>query len=138
MQYAFRHGFSIDGSCIIDTGKKASDSIDAFEVFFESYLLKNKFDLDALFCANDESACTAISKLVEHGFKVPQDVAVVGFNNSSISRLFSPKIATVDRCHDQLGIMLEKMLFARLDNSYLPVQINRVDMHFLPRASAEI
>lgn len=138
MQYAFRHGFSIDGSSIIDIDLKGSYSIDSFEEFFESYLCNKKFNLDALLCSNDELACVAVSKLIEHGFKVPQDVAIVGFNNSSISRLFSPKLATVDRCHEELGDVLQKMLFARLENKDLPVQINRVDMHFVPRASSGI
>lgn len=137
MQYSFRNGFSIESSSIIDTGI-ASNNIEEHERFFDNYLRQNKFNLDALLCASDEMACIAVSKLIEHGFKVPEDVAVVGFNNSPISRVFSPKIATVDRCHGDLGNTIQKMLFARMENKDMPVQINRVDMHFLCRASAGV
>ena len=48
-----------------------------------------------LFCANDEMAMGALSCLQEHGIRIPQDVSVVGYDNTVMSGFTSPRLTTV-------------------------------------------
>ncbi len=58
---------------------------------------------DALFVANDSSAAFALSILKENGYRVPHDVAIVGFNNDLIARVTDPPITTVHYPGFQMG-----------------------------------
>ncbi|WP_257670267.1 LacI family DNA-binding transcriptional regulator [Parapedobacter tibetensis] len=58
---------------------------------------------DALFIANDSSAAFAISILKEQGYRIPQEIAIVGFNNDLISKVTEPAITTVNYPGYQMG-----------------------------------
>lgn len=58
--------------------------------------LKNKDkDFDVLICGNDELAIGAIRALQELGYKVPDDVAVTGFDNIDKGNLIKPSLTTI-------------------------------------------
>ncbi|MDA8276667.1 MAG: LacI family DNA-binding transcriptional regulator [Actinomycetota bacterium] len=57
----------------------------------------------AIVCANDQSAVGVIYALEHHGFKVPQDVAVTGFDDISLSRRITPSLTTVRQPFQELG-----------------------------------
>lgn len=52
-------------------------------------------EIDAIFCPNDELAALCLRSLKQIGKKVPEDVAVIGFNNSPISEHTAPPLSTV-------------------------------------------
>ncbi len=58
-------------------------------------LLDQGLEVDALVGANDRSALGAMRALRERGLRVPDDVAVVGFDDSDDARSASPSLATV-------------------------------------------
>jgi serine phosphatase RsbU (regulator of sigma subunit) len=58
-------------------------------------LLDRGATLDALVGANDRSALGALRALRERGIRVPEDIAVVGFDDSEEARGASPSLATV-------------------------------------------
>ncbi|MGN0580568.1 MAG: GGDEF domain-containing protein [Ruminococcus sp.] len=52
---------------------------------------------DAFICANDAMALTAVTTLEKHGYKVPDDVIVTGFDYTDDARNFSPALSSVNR-----------------------------------------
>ncbi len=50
---------------------------------------------DGIFTANDTSAVSIICELKKKGYRVPDDVAVVGFNDDPVSRIIEPNLTTV-------------------------------------------
>lgn len=52
-------------------------------------------DFDGLFCADDLIACLMIGRLTEGGLRVPDDVQVIGCNDSDHGRFFTPRVTTV-------------------------------------------
>lgn len=74
---------------------------------------------DGLFIANDMSAAVCMQKLKEAGIKVPQDMAIVGFNNDLVSRIVEPALTTVNYGGMEMGEIAAKNLISQLsDNSF--------------------
>ncbi len=78
-----------------------------------------KADFSAIFCFSDMMALEAISVLVKRGFKVPADVAVVGFDNIQAHLFFPVPLTTVGA---PKGLMVKKaidILMQRIDGPAL-------------------
>ena len=59
-------------------------------------------DFQALLAANDEMAIGAAQVLSEHGYAIPREIALVGFDNIATSQFLVPPLTTVDQSlHDQ-------------------------------------
>ncbi len=58
-------------------------------------LLANGTMPDGIFTANDNSAVSLVCELKRKGFRVPEDIAVAGFNDDPISRIVEPNLTTV-------------------------------------------
>ncbi|MBX2804664.1 MAG: LacI family transcriptional regulator [Hyphomicrobiales bacterium] len=54
-----------------------------------------KWEFTAIFCGNDEMAIGALFKLAELGVRVPDDVSIVGYDNSQLSFHTFPKLTTI-------------------------------------------
>ena len=67
---------------------------------------------DAYLCGNDMIAAAFIRWLERRGLRVPEDVAVVGFDNVSIGKHFRPAIATCEHPGEQIYAILEREMFA--------------------------
>lgn len=50
---------------------------------------------DAIFCANDAIACAALETFAEAGIGIPEDVSVVGFDDTIMARTTVPQLTTV-------------------------------------------
>ena len=66
---------------------------------------------EALFAANDMMPIGALHALHEHGLRVPEDVAVVGFDDTDCAAYLTPSLTTVSQPFAELGrLALHRML----------------------------
>lgn len=65
---------------------------------------------DGLFVTNDLVAAACMRSLMEHGVQVPEDIAIVGFNNDPICRLTVPAITTINYSGMEIGQMAARQL----------------------------
>jgi len=68
----------------------------------------------AVFCANDMMALGAIDACAEKGVKVPQDVAVVGFDDMWIASLKAVQLTTVRQPRYQMGVKAVDLMIERI------------------------
>lgn len=68
----------------------------------------------AIFAANDLMAMGAMAALFEHGLRIPQDMAIVGFDDIPAARLLAPPLTTVAQYPDRLGARTAELLLERL------------------------
>jgi LacI family transcriptional regulator len=58
-------------------------------------IMKMKPFPDGAFITNDFSAAVCMKTLKENGVRIPEDIAVVGFNNDAISKIIEPQLTTI-------------------------------------------
>jgi LacI family transcriptional regulator len=72
---------------------------------------------DGIFAANDTSAVATMVEMQEAGVKIPDDIAVAGFNNEPISQVIRPNLTTVDYPAREIGEIAATALIDKLNNS---------------------
>ena len=103
------HGLSIEdedivrGDFFVDSGYRATLE-----------LLKRPHLPRAIFAANDQMAVDAIRALQDHDLRVPEDVAVVGFDDVPLASYVSPGLTTVHQPTYELGREAARMVFSML------------------------
>lgn len=65
--------------------------------------LKCHGNVDGIMGRNDMMACIAMQAAQGFGKRVPEDISVVGFDNSSISRFCSPKLTTLEMQREEIS-----------------------------------
>ncbi len=58
---------------------------------------------DGIFITNDFCAAVCMQTLKEAGIRIPEDIAVVGFNNDVISKIVEPKLTTINYPGVEIG-----------------------------------
>ncbi len=79
-------------------------------------ILKRWPNVDAIFAYNDIMALAAIQVINEHGLSVPDDVAVIGYDNIELSAYVSPPLTTMDMDHVTLGAKSVRLLHSLIEN----------------------
>jgi DNA-binding LacI/PurR family transcriptional regulator len=80
--------------------------------------LLNLEDLpDAVFAVNDPVATGAFVTIKEHGLKIPEDIALVGFSNTNISALLDPPLTTVEQPSYEIGKFAAQLLLEQIQNN---------------------
>ena len=71
-------------------------------------------ELDGFVCANDSIALGVINQLNRFGYRVPDDIAVTGFDDSPIALLANPKLTTVRQDSQLHGETMSRLLLSML------------------------
>lgn len=83
-------------------------------------LIKSQVKLpDVIFCENDTIAIGAIKAFNDNGIKVPQDIALVGFNNIPTAEYCIPTLTTVSIPMKEMGETAAKTLLESINNQTL-------------------
>ena len=83
-------------------------------------LLAGRPDVDAVFAASDPMAVEAVRVLRAAGRRVPDDVAVVGFDDSDLARHADPPLTTVHQPLERMGQEMSRLLLAQLTGHPVP------------------
>lgn len=80
-------------------------------------LMGRKKPPTALFCVNDYAAIGAIQALKRLELRIPEDVAVAGFDDIALSSFFDPSLTTVRQSMTELGRVAAERLLAMIQNN---------------------
>lgn len=88
--------------------------------FLDNYKSAVDVDFDALICCNDYMAAAAIGALSDLGLKVPEDVCVIGYDDSDVSTSCNPTISTVDQQIELSGYKAGEMAYKAACGKEIP------------------
>jgi len=88
----------------------------AYEEIKKRFSSREEIPFDAVVCANDMMASGCIKALHEIGVRVPEDVKVVGFDDSIVASTSNPKLSTVNQDIYSQGYQAAEMANLILDN----------------------
>lgn len=69
---------------------------------------------DAVFALSDASAIGTIYALSKNGIRVPEDISVVGFDNTAMSEMYLPSVTTIGQPQYEIGINAMQLLLHRI------------------------
>ncbi|HEY7146571.1 MAG TPA: LacI family DNA-binding transcriptional regulator [Streptosporangiaceae bacterium] len=90
---------------------------------------------DAVVCGNDQMAIGVIRELAAGGMRVPEDMAVVGFDDIYPGAVLDPPLTTVRQPMRQLGERACSLLLDRLNKPGLPHRVELLPTELVVRAS---
>jgi DNA-binding LacI/PurR family transcriptional regulator len=101
-----------------------------------NHLLNLEERPDAVFCFNDTLAIGALHTIATNGLRVPDDIAVVGFDNVPASQYAFPPLTTIEPGTDQIAKHAVELLAARVSGRADPPREIFTDCSLIVRRSA--
>ncbi|GAA1277724.1 LacI family DNA-binding transcriptional regulator [Sphaerisporangium rubeum] len=99
-------------------------------------LLDEHPTLDAVFTASDPMAIGAMQVIKERGKSIPEDIAVIGFDDSPISGHTVPPLTSIHQPLEDMGRQMAQLLVARINGERLEQPVVILDTHLVERGSA--
>lgn len=90
---------------------------------------------DAFFTASDVFAVAALNASVKSGYRVPEDISVIGFDNVETARMTLPPLATVNQPGYTMGQQSCSILIEKIYNPSLPERRINLDTELIIRDS---
>lgn len=82
------------------------------------HILEMKEKPDAIFAVNDPVAIGAMKTLQQHGVKIPDDIAIVGFTDSKMAMIVEPNLTSVEQPTFEMGKLAADLLLEQLRNTH--------------------
>lgn len=90
---------------------------------------------DCFFAVSDVLAAAAIRAAQYCNFRVPEDILVMGFDNTIISQLTTPSITTINQPKFQLGFLAGELLIEKINNPLSEVKHMKLNTELIIRES---
>ena len=128
-----KYNLDIDEELIINTYVISSE--EGFKITQQLMSLDNP--PDGIFSASDTAAVSAIQYAKHHGIAVPDDLAVIGFNNDPISLIIDPALSTVSHPAVEMGkIAAHQVLHNKENKEIISARTTSLDTELIIRASS--
>lgn len=88
----------------------------ALQEAFRVKIQDEGFTPDGIFGRNDYMALLGMEAVKSMGFAVPDDISIIGFDNSRMCRFSSPKLSSMEIQQKEIGQAIIKMIISLIDN----------------------
>ena len=117
------HGVPYDESLVSEADFKAQGGMEAARRFFELPMERRP---TAVFAGNDQMAIGVMGAAREYGLRVPEDIAVVGFDDIPLASLVTPSLTTVRLPMHEIGYKAMELLLESIATRDKETHSNRV------------
>ncbi len=78
-------------------------------------------EVTAIFAMSDVMAIGAIRALIDMGYKVPEDISVIGFDGTMLAEYSHPRLTTIKQQYKALATRSIEILFGQIELNRKPV-----------------
>ncbi len=104
------NGLKIDENLVILTNNN-----DEFNSKIDDFFIKNK--PDGVFSLDEHASVTAMKLGIQNGYKIPQELSIIGFADGVWSRRMTPSLSTVSQHGPEIGEVAAQLLIDKLESS---------------------
>ncbi|OEK08808.1 LacI family transcriptional regulator [Flavivirga aquatica] len=104
------HNIKVNEHYIFESNLSEEDGIKSAKKILQ---LKS---IDGLYSSNDTAAISAMQYLKSKNIRIPEDIAVVGFNNDPISAIIEPSLTTINQPAFKIGKIASNLLVDQIEN----------------------
>lgn len=116
-----KHNKKLDMDAIVHTRIRTTDAYNNMK----AYLEEHKDIPSAFYCANDATAFGTMRALQEVGYKIPEEVAIIGLDNVEMSSFITPSLSTISIPQRALGSRAVKLLIEQIETKRdYPLRVN--------------
>lgn len=108
-----RHGQCFDPALVIDADFTLESGLEAGK-----RILEMDPRPDAVFCATDTIAVGCINAFKDAGLRVPEDIAVAGYDDAEIAEICTPPLTTVAQPYFEIGVTTMRLLAALIRDEF--------------------
>ena len=109
------NGIPFDEKLVLNGDFERSIAYKALNDFIAS---EEHVPFDAVFAGDDDAAIGVLRALRDNGFRVPEDVSVVGFDDLGFSAFLTPPLTTVSAPTEAVGRIATEQLFSIFDKQF--------------------
>lgn len=80
-------------------------------------LIREKRKFTGIVCGEDITAAGVVKALLHHGIKIPEEVAVTGYNHSEYAKVCEPQLTTIDNKPELVAMMSVQLLTSLIEKS---------------------
>lgn len=113
-----KHNVKVDDSLVILT-----ENSEDFNAKIGGFFIKNK--PDGVFALDEHASVTAMKLGIQNGYKIPQELSLIGFADGVWSRRMTPSLSTVSQHGPEIGEVAAKMLIEKLESKEDEVYTHR-------------
>lgn len=125
-----QHGIAFNSALVIEKDFSLDSGYDA-----AAQLIDSGVAFDALFAGNDLMAIGAMKLFRQRGIRVPEDVALVGFDDIELASLVHPALTTIHQPMKEVGVIAAQKLLALLSGEQTEEKQSVVSTHLVVRES---
>lgn len=107
-----KHKLPVNEDSFLEAGFFISDGQQAMESLLKSNRLP-----DAILAVNDPCAIGAMVTLKKNGYKIPQDIAVVGFTETKFAELLDPPLTSVSQPTYDIGATAAELILKEIEST---------------------
>ncbi|MGN0493319.1 MAG: LacI family DNA-binding transcriptional regulator [Acutalibacteraceae bacterium] len=92
---------------------------------------------DGLFCLYDYAAISVMKAVLSQGLRIPDDVALIGYDNISISKFLPISLSTIDTLASEVGRHAAEILITKINEPETPVRQITLKPNLIVRESTQ-
>ena len=104
-----RNGGIINHNLVI-----SSNNTDDFDSQIDAFFKNNA--IDGIFALDEHSATAAIKKGLKNGYRIPENLSIIGFADGVWSKRLTPSLSTVSQHGPEIGEAAANLLISKLEN----------------------
>lgn len=121
----FREAMKDYGLKVKDSDVFYGDFTEASGREYAKKIIENRDGITGIVSCNDLMSVGLVNGLIEGGYKIPEDISIVAFDDSIFTNILTKKLTTISYNFEQIGNTAAKMILDDINNPYNPkIKIN--------------